>query len=137
MAPKPGDTIVARDVYLHSLKREPLRVVKMYELVTLELWDRAPLDAAPSGYCDPWWARDPEGKWWVVSRPRAGRTVRLDIVSYCVDDEVRMRLSSLRASEDVVKPMLRNMGYGRSPIAPYSQVGVMNPIVALLQSRIA
>lgn len=88
------------------------------QAMALELWDCAPVSATVSGYADPWWARDSEGRWWIVCAKRAnGRRALPDAVAYEVDDEVRLRLSSLRASREVTVPVTRSLlaQYGMRP----------------------
>lgn len=113
MPPTPGSVVFARIVTVHSTRFDPVRVVGYGDdLLSLELWDQAPVSAAPTGYCKPWWARA-DGRWYIVAAPRKGsRTVRLDIVAYDVTDEVRLRLSAIRASKDVTDTVLGHLGYG-------------------------
>lgn len=140
MAPKPGMIVAARTVTVARVGRT-LRTDHEGELRYLELWDQAPLSATPSGYRNPWWARDTGDprRWYIVSAPRAGQTVRLNVIAYDVTEEVRLRESALRADPTMVRTVLRANGYGRSPLAALgsrSRVGESEPIRALLDSPI-
>ena len=112
-----GTRIVAQDV---SVWRErvwygcegPLHLDQYAEGRTLELWSPAPLSATVSGFADPWWARDHAGRWWIVCTARSNsRAARLTsgTIAYWVDDEVRLRLSALRASREVTVPVTRGL----------------------------
>jgi hypothetical protein len=93
------------------------------QATVLELWDCAPLSATVSGYADPWWARDSEGRWWIVCAKRAnGRHSLPPMVAYEVDDEVRLRLSALKASREVVIPVTRSL-LERLGVRPYEPQG--------------
>lgn len=46
------------------------QTVTLHDGTVVELWDRAPVAAAPSGYCDPHWTRIGD-RWHIVARPRA------------------------------------------------------------------
>jgi hypothetical protein len=87
-----------------------LTVRAYLDRVALELWDQAPVSATPSGYRDPWWARDAAGQWWVVSTTRRNaRRDRDSMVAYRVDDEVRLRLSMTKASREVGREVARGL----------------------------
>lgn len=86
--------------------------------IDLELWDKAPLTATVSGYCDPWWARA-DGHWYIVCRPRSGKPG--PVIAYDVSDEVYLRVGALRASPEVANEsctgLLVRRGY-RLPTLP-------------------
>jgi hypothetical protein len=87
-----------------------LTVRAYLDRVALELWDQAPTSATPSGYSDPWWARDAGGSWWVVARSRTtSRRRPTTMVAYRVDDEVRLRLSMTKASREVGREVARGL----------------------------
>ena len=87
-----------------------LTVRAYYGEVALELWDQAPVSAAPSGWADPWWARDAAGHWWVVSTTRRNaRRDRSETVAYSVNDEVELRTSMLHCSPEVGREVARNL----------------------------
>lgn len=89
---KPGDLFLAHVAHVKPCRptrvsAPPDRVVwRSVHATAFELWDRAPVRArvpgypiadkqtAPSGYCDPWWARLTYGDtdWWLVSFPEKG-----------------------------------------------------------------
>lgn len=104
---------------------------------TLELWDRAPLSAAPEGYCDPWWARAVEtGTWWIVARPRKSseRKRGPEPVAYYVDKEVRLRLQAYRGfASPVIRQTLKAAGYGK---AAFRWQQDSDPVAALLRAPI-
>jgi hypothetical protein len=87
-----------------------LTVRAYLDRVALELWDQAPTSATPSGYKDPWWARDAGGRWWVVATSRNTSRRRLaETVAYRVDDEVKLRLSMTKASREVGREVARGL----------------------------
>lgn len=147
MSSKAGETVT---VEVRSARRDPLRFawsedapLRFRELVNdgraLELWDRAPVDAAPAGFKDPYWARNEHGAWYIVAWPRAGKGH--EPCAYPVDDEVRMRLAMLKASPDVAGAVIASLlRMSKNPELRSSHpqhITHVAPVRALLHSRIA
>lgn len=143
---RPGDVVAAE---IRSARREPLRFAwsdasplrfreTLHAPRELELWDRAPVNATPAGFKDPWWARNEHGAWYVVAWPRAGSRESAP-TAYPCDDEVRLRLSMLGASPEVARAgarMLLDAAAYRDGQSDFA-VGRVGPVRAVLGHAIA